>query len=290
MGAEVEDAALKKKHAFAKFYETILNPGNETLQPEQLTLLRDYKLKDHVSRQSEMLSFLVEESVADFGRKIYETDKASGFIFQDHYGVNLSVNPDKDIAISQYNRYVCCLPSRENISDEPRLEQLDSGHIFKLDDSWWVCATPACDLQPGQSTIAFKKGSDSSLRPFTAIRLHLSTNPNELSQRHINSGSYCYIEHNGKILVLGVKSPREDSSNPAVQKVDWQAFVAQRGGLIENGKLSLVELQLELDEMKIKSEHKEAEVVTKLRYEYALNYIQRVGTSVSRIGLGYVAS
>ncbi len=32
-----------------------------------------------------------------------------------------------------------------------------------------------------------------------------------------------------------------------------------------------------------------ATLVAKLRYEYALNYIQRVGSSVSRIGLGYAA-
>jgi len=41
--------------------------------------------------------------------------------------------------------------------------------------------------------------------------------------------------------------------------------------------------------MKIKSEQKEAQVIAKLRYEYALNYIQRIGVSVSRIGLGYVS-
>lgn len=290
MGTEIEDRSFSQTHAFAKFYETIRNPGNEGLPSEQVKVIRRHKLKNHVSRQSEMLSFLVEDSVSDFGQKIYDADEAVGFTFRTHYGVNLEDESDKKTAISQYNRYICCLPSREEVSGAFGFEQLDSGHIFKLDDTWWVCATPACDLQPGQGTIAFKNGADTSLRPFTAIRLHPVTNLNELSERHINSGSYCYVEYEGNILGLGVKSPKEDSNNPAVQKVDWRAFVAQQGGVIERGELQLLELQLELDGFKIKSYQKVAVVVAKLRYEYALNYIQRIGTSVSRIGLGYVAS
>lgn len=289
IGAEVEDTSLKQKHAFAKFYETIREPGLAGLPATQIELLRYYKLKDHVSRQSEMLSFLVEENIADFGKRIYAADAAAGFTFKDHYSVSLDRDSDNKTAISQYNRYVCCLPSRDDILGEVRAEQLDSGLIFKLDDTWWVCATPACDLQPGQNTIAFKKGSDINLRPFTAIRLHPVRNLDELTASHINSGSYCYVEYDGNILGLGVKSPRDDATTPAIQKVDWRAFVAKDGGIIENGKLSLLELQLELDELKIKSEQKEAEVIAKLRYEYALNYIQRIGVSVSRIGLGYVS-
>ncbi|HEJ6936192.1 hypothetical protein JEP95_10625 [Serratia marcescens] len=288
IGAEVEDTSLRQRHAFAKFYETIRKPGKEGLPGAQIELLRHYKLKDHVSRQSEMLSFLVEESVADFGKRIYAADELTGFTFHGHYKVNLDNEKDKKEAISQYNRYVCCLPSRDDISRKIGSEQLDSGHIFKLGDTWWVCATPACDLQPGQGTIAFKKGGDSSLRPFTAIKLYPVTNLDELTYQHINSGSYCYVEYDGKILGLGVKYPKDDSSTPAIQKVEWRAFVAKNGGVIEGRQLSLLELQLELDDLKIKSDNKEAEVVAKLRYEYALNYIQRVGASVSRIGLGYV--
>lgn len=287
-GAEVEETSLKQKHAYAKFYETICNPGSNDLPAEHTELLRTHRLKNHVARQSEMLSFLVEDTVADFGRKIYQADVASGLTYHEHYRVDLSKDTEKKQAISEYNRYVCCLPSRESEDGKCAPEQLDSGHIFKLGDTWWVCATPACDLQPGQSIIAFNKGEDASLRPFTAIRLHPSS-PDVLSHNHINSGSYCYVEYKGKILGLGIRSPKDDVSSPAIQKVDWRAFVAEHGGMIENRILSLLEIQLEFKDNSIKSEPKKAEVVAKLRYEYALNYIQRVGSSVSRIGLGYVA-
>lgn len=287
-GAEVEETSLRQKHAYAKFYETICNPGSNDLSTEHRELLRSYRLKHHVARQSEMLSFLVEDEVADFGRKIYQADIANGLTYHQHYRVDLSKEVEKKRAVSEYNRYICCLPSREIEGNKCAPEQLDSGHIFKIGDTWWVCATPACDLQPGQSIIAFNKGEDASLRPFTAIRLHPS-NPDNLSCNHINSGSYCYVEYDGEILALGIRSPKDDVSSPAIQKVDWRAFVAENGGMIENRILSLLEIQLELKDNSIKSEHKEAEVVAKLRYEYALNYIQRVGSSVSRVGLGYVA-
>lgn len=287
-GAEVEETSLKQKHAYAKFYETIRNPGSNELPAEHIELLRTYRLKNHVARQSEMLSFLVEDTVADFGRKIYQADVASGSTYHEHYRVDLSKEADKKQAISEYNRYVCCLPSRISEDGKSAPEQLDSGHIFKLGDTWWVCATPACDLQPGQSIIAFNKGDDASLRPFTAIRLHPSS-PDNLTQNHINSGSYCYVEDGGNIIGLGIRSPKDDVSSPAIQKVDWRAFVAEQGGMIDNRTLSLLEIQLEFKDNTIKSVPQKAEVVAKLRYEYALNYIQRVGASVSRIGLGYVA-
>ncbi|MEN4688095.1 response regulator receiver domain [Pantoea agglomerans] len=287
-GSEVEETSLKQKHAYAKFYETICNPGSNDLPEDHTELLRTYRLKNHVARQSEMLSFLVEDAVANFGRKIYQADVASGMTYHQHYRVDLSKEAEQKQAISEYNRYVCCLPSRESDDGECAPEQLDSGHIFKLGETWWVCATPACDLQPGQNIIAFNKGGDASLRPFTAIRLHPSS-PDNLSHNHINSGSYCYVEHKGKILGLGIRSPKDDVSSPAIQKVDWRTFVAEHGGMIENRILYLLEIQLEFENNRIKSEPKKAEVIAKLRYEYALNYIQRVGDSVSRIGLGYVS-
>lgn len=289
LGAEVEDSSLRQKHAFAKFYQTIVKPGQEDLAPEQLELLRHYKLKDHVSRQSEMLSFLVEDRVANFGKQIFKVDESNGFIFHGHYGVDLGKDKEEKRAIMQYNHYICCLPSKKDVFDRfEHNEQLDSGHIFKINDTWWVCATPACDLQPGQNVIAFQKG-DPSLRPFTALQLFPVANPENLTPHHINSGTYCYVEEAGNILVLGAKNIAEDSSKPAVQKVNWRSFIAKNGGVIENNILQLLELQLELDDHKIASHHKEASIVAKLRYEYALNYIQRVGISVARIGLEYVS-
>ena len=245
-------------------------------------------MRDHVSRQSEMLSFLIEEAVIEFGSRIYEADRLSEFQFKHHYDVDLTDQTQKREAVSQFNRHICCLPSKTAATAEIK-EQLDSGHVFKTGDDWWVCATPACDLQPGQNTIAFSKGSDQSLKPFTALKLEKVSDLKDLTSDHINSGSYCYIEYEGEVVGLGTRSPKKDTEKPAEPKVFWRSMVAKNGGVISNGKLELLEVRLELENNVLKSELKVAEVVAKLRYEYALNFIQRVGGSVSRIGLGYVS-
>lgn len=278
IGVEAEDDALLKNHLFALFYRDILNGGRNDILDDQKAIFRDQKLREHVARQSEGLSFLIEDKIVEFGKKIIAMDLSNGNDFLSHYKVNLQNANEVKKAISQYNHYVSTLPSK-NTS-----EQLDSGHIFKIDDQWWVCATPACDLQPGQKTIAFS-GRSSNFRPFTAFQL-FKENPDRLDADHINGGGYCFVEDNDKIIALGIKSIGEEK-NPSNLKVHWQNFVANSGGVIQNNRLSIK--QIVLSDNSVELVEKEAIFVSKLRYAYALNYIQRVGISTSRIGLEYIS-
>lgn len=173
-------------------------------------------------------------------------------------------------------------PYLESPKNSP--EQLDSGHILLIEDKWWVCATPACDLQPGQNTIAFD-GQSKNLRPFTAFPL-VKVDLKDLEDRHINGGGYCFVEYQDNIIVLGIKTVG-DERKPTDMKVHWQNFLAENGGQIIDNKLNIKQFSLNDDDVSII--RKEATVVCKLRYAYALNYIQRVGISASRIGLEYVS-
>ncbi|MCY0148833.1 hypothetical protein OEG84_14270 [Hoeflea sp. G2-23] len=280
MGVEAEDKSLVKTHVFAQFYDSILEPAREGVPPPQAALSREFKLKEHVSRQSEAISFLITDEIVAFGERIIEADEASGRTFASHYGIDLSDGKIKKSAVDQFNSYVSTLPMK------PGSDQLDSGHIFKLGNDWWVCATPACDLQPGQNTIAFT-GSSNELRPFTALQL-LPIKPEELENDHINSGSCCFVhdQNTGKVICLGLRSI-PDEKKPATQKVTWRTFLAKDQGLISDGICKIV--QLKLTDSTVEMPEFKGTVIAKLRYEYALNYIQRVGASVSRIGLGYAA-
>lgn len=286
MGAEVEDEALRRKFSHAKFYDTIQNPTPHELAGDQVAGLREQRLREHVARQSEMLSFLIEDQVAAFGSRLHRCDVDTKGDFRSHYEVDLEDPKQKQEARDQYNCHVCCLPLKKKPNELDLKEQLDSGHVFRLGENWWVCATPACDLQLGQTKIAFSEGTDGSLRPFTALKLHKVSDLNKLTDGHINSGTYCFIECEGKIIGLGAKDPTLDVKEPASSKVTWRSMVAKNYGTITNGQLDLLEITLDGEE--IKSDPTWASVHAKLRYEYALNFIQRVGGSVSRIGLGYV--
>jgi len=287
MGADVEDEALRQNYAHAKFYDVIKKPTDSiVLKDDKLTELRKLRLREHVGRQSEMLSFLIEDQVADFGSRIYQCDQDTDGNFASYYGVDLAEKSQLREAVARYNHHVCALPSKQMHDGRDLVEQLDSGHIFQFKGAWWVCATPACDLQLGQTKIAFSEQAESSLRPFTALQLQKVSNLEKITSDHINSGTYCFIEEEGKIIGLGIKDPDKDVKQPASSKVTWRSMIAKNAGEIINGKFLVLDVVLEGDNLSSREEL--AIVYARLRYEYALNFIQRVGGSVSRIGLGYV--
>lgn len=279
-GVVAEDRTLSKRHAFAYFYNDLKKPGRAGISEIDTHRLRLAKLKSHISGKSEALTSVIEDAVIKFAETIRDTEEKTRANFEAHYGLSLSEDKELSKARAHYNSYVSTL------SLKPGNEQLDSGHIFELDGSWWVCATPACDLQLGQNTTALV-GSSATLRPFTALLLERAGNDFEkITNDHINSGVFCFVETKlGEVECFGIQ--KMSDTNPFQNgKVTWRTFVAERGGLISEGKLMITVPKLAKDTIAIET-GREAKVVAKLRYEYALNFIQRVGTSVTRIGLGY---
>jgi len=278
VGVEAEDRSLLNPYIFAQFYDNIMEPARSGVLPAQALLARQFKLKEHVSRQSEGVAFLIENELVEFGEKIVQTDQNNGRTFASHYGIDLTDKKVKRAAVDQFNSYVSTLPQKSGP------DQLDCGHVFKLGADWWVCATPACDLQPGQNSIAFV-GQSNDLRPFTALQL-VQMKADELENDNINSGSCCFVydDTEQKVVCLGLRST-SDERKPATQKVTWRTFLAKGQGLISDRKCDII--QLKLGEDGIQQSLLVGQIIGKLRYEYALNYIQRVGASVSRIGLGY---
>lgn len=281
-GVVAEDRTLSKRHAFAYFYKDLKSPGNPNLSLTEAQRLRTAKLKAHVAGKSEAITSNIEDAIITFAEKIQEAEATIGANFESHYGVDLSEAKELSKARAHYNSYVSTLGLKSGT------EQLDSGHIFRLSGNWWVCATPACDLQLGQNSTAFV-GSSPDLRPFTALLLENAGGDYErITNNHINSGVFCFIEtKQGIVECLGLQKVDDDN---AFQngKVTWRTFVAEDNGLISDGKLKITIPRLSKTGLDLQTEQ-EAEVVGKLRYEYALNYIQKVGTSVTRIGLGYAS-
>lgn len=270
-GVEAEDRTLSKSHVFAYFYNLIRNGGSEE---KRAALVRE-----HLTRQTETLNYQIAPAVVGFGESIFSTDASTGGTFASHYGVDLSDKVVERTAAFHFNSYVSTLPL------VPGDDHLDCGHIFQMNSEWWVCATPACDMEPGQNTIAFVGTSD-ELRPFTALKLNVMEEHN-ITNRHINSGLYCFAEiEPGTIMCLGLPSQDADGgSDFGTEKVTWRTFVAKNDGCLTDGRFDLIRPKLTAGELELPADT--ANVMAKLRYEYALNFIQKVGTSVTRIGLGY---
>lgn len=268
-GVEAEDRALSKAEVFAYFYQLLL--GCESSE-QRASLLRDY-----IGRQSESLSHQIAPAILKFAEDIVQADEKDGNTYVTHYGVELSDEGQNKRAATHYNSYVSTMPL---LPDE---EHLDCGHIFKVGQEYWVCATPACDMQPGQNTIAFS-GDSPELRPFTALRLD-ETEIEALTDKQVNSGLYCFVEVDpGRVICL---SPAGDATEAGSVKATWRTFVAKNDGQLTNGGIEL--LRPRLSGENLEENPAPANIKAKLRYEYALNYVQKVGASVTRIGLGYRA-
>ena len=264
-GVVAEDRALSRKHVFAHFYRQLSKFGS--------VRERSVFLRDQIRRQMEALSFQIEEPISEFGLQLCKVDASDGTDLQSHYGVDFSGKGEEAKAVSHFNSYVSTLPIRSGT------DQLDCGHIFRIENDWWVCATPACDLQPGQNSIAFV-GQSQSLRPFTALKLEPISE--ELSSHQINSGDYCFVESSeGEIQCFGART----ANGLNADKATWRTFLAKEDGRFSDNQLALLVPKLSNDSLE--NNECEAVIMGKLRYEYALHYVQKVGSSVTRIGLGY---
>lgn len=267
-GVKAEDRTLSKAQVFAYFYDLIRNAGSAE---GRASLIRD-----HLNGQAEALGTLIEPAIIKFGEHIHAIDIATSNKFAGHYGVDLTASEALRSAATHFNSYISTLPVITGNG------HLDCGHIFKLNNEWWVCATPACDMQPGQNTVAFV-GDSKELRPFTALKLNVFE-VSSLEESDINSGLYCFAETSiNEITCLGLPLPA--NAQGASEKVTWRTFVAKNDGVLSGTEFDLIKPQLAGGSLEL-AEAK-ASVHAKLRYEYALNFIQKVGTSVTRIGLGY---
>lgn len=176
---------------------------------------------------------------------------------------------------------------------------LNTGHIFRYRDSVWVCLSPACDLVPGQKSARWSS-SLGSYRPFTAVKL-LPVDPIKLGLEKANSNIFLYLWLGAerKCYRFSAVGDSEGEGNP-----DWTTLFALKEGkfetinrtggrfisvrMLESEKIVEVPPTDRRKAMKLTPIEK-AEVVGQLRYEYALNLLQRFGASLSRVGLDYTA-
>jgi hypothetical protein len=294
-GVIAEDEVFKDRQVFHKFY---------SLLTAQKT---DQKVKNaleaQMRRHTETLVDKTMGPVIEYGKRVVETDPkgdGGGLNYIDFFG-NLD-SGDKSTA-DRYNSFMSTKP--------PSGWHVEPGHIFCLKDDadgtnhYWVCLSPACDMVPGQRKIGIQ-WKDESIRPFLAVRLEQGNN--NLTDDQINSNEFVFLlqpDESIKILSLFVKG-----STPAAVEGDdaevepelasvqnkqphWRMFYACGGGEFDPQKLSNEDVRITKLQWLVASEESltvksdEVTVSWQLRYEYALNLNQKLGSSLTRVGLEY---
>lgn len=277
-GIPFQDDALRRSRASAYWYYKLLKADESE---------RHALIADTIERQTESLMDFVLPKVEDFGRRLLQaeireadavTSKMASDICSKRFETdwNPSTESFKQNALLNHNAFVC--------SKKAHGWHLRTGHIFLLKETYWVCLSPACDLVPSQSKTLPGEHSGRRLR-FLAVELQKETHSKVPTNVHDNQ--HVFLNVNGEVQVFRFHGQSKTNSQPK-----WNFFFAENKGMFDHEGLKdgtrtfqLQQVEEGADGLTLRTGV--ALVVGQLRYEYALNLVQKMGAVLSRIGLGF---
>lgn len=269
-GIAAQGSALRNHHALAYWYNQLLESNSESD--------RKWQIAESVKRHSEQLLQEVRPRVEDFVEDLIKSEENAGTaveICRNHFNVDLSEDKARLQAALEHNAFVC--------SKTPEGWHLDTGQVFTVfegnSEELWLCLSPTCDMVPSQIPM-WRIASVGEHLPFLAVKLQPSKANKALEK--ISSNRYVCLDIGGEISCYCFNDPVSENSSP-----HWHIFYAQHRGKFSGEGFQFTVARVRKDTTKLILESVEARVVAQLRYEYALNLIQKLGVSLTRIGLGF---
>lgn len=257
------------------------------------------KHHDAIDRHWEQLALASKKSLILFSEKIVSSLKNehnnSTKIIETFY-------PNRSENDFEVLKHLNCYASTRDVNST----HLTTGTIFKIFENdtpeYWVCLTPACDLVPSQGKTKWESRIGVDHLPFQAVKLFKNTDTEKNIRKKINQNELLFININGSIETFKFKSSPNTSPT-------WETFYAvNHGNLDENKEFELQSLRLitggikqrgrgkrkrakeTKDETVLRLSNKfSAKTIVELRYEYALNLLQKFGSNQSRVGLEFVS-
>lgn len=260
-----ESKTLGNAHVLAHWYKRLLDSSDEA---------RKFQISESMARHAELLMADIRKPVGDFAARLIKADSkgTADAVCKTHFDVDLGLAAHRERAALEHNSFVC--------SKEREGHHLATGHVFEADGDLWVCMTPLCDLVPGRSK-PDRHGKIGERLPFLAVRLE----PVTLAAKKVKvtSNRFVFLKIDGVIKTYCIAKESDDGSNPI-----WFSLFAENQGRFGRA-FTFKFARAQLDRkgvfvMKVLP----AKVVAQLRYEYALNFMQKLGTSMTRIGLDFV--
>ncbi|TKF57556.1 hypothetical protein FCV63_11380 [Vibrio lentus] len=282
-GITFEDSILSNDYVLAGWLKDFVESSESESKWVAQKSIQQAMLSLSDSLQNQMESFSIN-------LKTLLSTNTSQELVQQYHKLNILENDTKTTISSFVNANIC--------SKEITGNQVKTGHVLQIDECFYMCLTPACDLVPGQSN-DWKKALG-SVMPVKLVKLideqdvfGGSPKSHQKILQGLNSNNYVVLNIGGKNRGLSyVKSSKD---NP-----QWeQAFISSKGAINWEEGLASINL-IRLSEFKIVEGSAEVSqplqcletkinVVAELRYEYALNFLQKFGMSQSRVGLDFQA-
>ncbi len=264
LGVVAQSHALDNKYALAHWYHHLLSAdGSE----------QRWDVSKSVSRHSDQLLSTILPRVERFATDLVNNERMSddaGMICKNHFKVDLTNVDIKRKAEREHFVFVC--------SKKPEGWHLRSGHVFVMQEKYWVCLSPACDMVPSQIPPYHKDAFGNKL-PFIAVKLSEVSNYKEIKTDKLKRYVFLRIDTDMKSFSFAQKN---DS------KPEWHLLYANNKGEFENNTFNLFISQAEQGATRLVFNRHQATVVSQIRYEYTLNLIQKLGISMTRVGLDFV--
>ena len=266
-GAVAQRSALSDRHALAYWYYLLVTTTD--------TNDRRYRISDTLSRHSEQLLKTILPRVEDFVKRLVESDIAQAnapTVCSRHFAVDLDLPKDRTLAELQHNAYVC--------STDPVGSHLSTGQIFLMADEYWLCLSPACDMVPSQVP-RWRRTEFGNNLPFIGIQLQ---KVNENREHDIRSNRYLFLRLSEKVSVFCFNEASDVEAPPK-----WHLLYASDLGRFSDDQFRFTVGMIKTDGTGLSYKECPAQVISQLRYPYALNLIQKLGMSLTRIGLDFAA-
>ena len=264
-GVMAQGVALENQHALANWYRRLL---------ESTGASRRWLVAKSVSRHAEQLMAGILPRVEDYANRLIESEAASGDpcdLSKEHFNIDLKNQADNLKSEHEHNAFVCSKP--------PEGWHLTTGHVFLIGESYWVCVSPACDTVPTQLS-PFQIAAFGERLPFMAVKLTPLIAGRTI--KDVQTNRYVFLRIDGAVTAFCFNDPISDISAPA-----WHMMYAEQRGVFSDGFEFKVLVTAQETDSLVQQEHS-ARVISQLRYEYALNLVQRLGGSLVRIGLDFV--
>lgn len=273
-GVAAEDVFLNNTSLQVAWYDELLKSA-----PEESTSRIQNTIRNYWNGISEEL----EKQIVTFTKALLQNpDDATlepAEILKKHFGEITST-----ASTLRLNAYNC--------STSPKGHHLTPGHIIERKGTFWICLSPSCDLVPGQKD-GGRFGRLKSAMPFKAVQLYRRGTASD-GLPHVNDNCQIFIELDKNIVAFSFLplTGKDAEETPGAPNPTWDELYAKNNGRIpQNGSMILEIGQLEWNddtEDHIAPSWEAGTIVGQLRYEYAINLMQRLGYTLSRVGLDFV--
>jgi hypothetical protein len=170
-----------------------------------------------------------------------------------------------------------------NCSKDVNSHHLSTGHILEFQDDdqleYWVCLSPACDLVPEQKNTGWYGRIGTETMLFKAVKL-LNADPST-AITNINSNDYILVKIDENIKSFYIPDGK-------AQLPEWEQMFASDSGIFGSGNILSSIQRIKKEDVLTFETIQNVRVVSELRYEYAINLLQRLGGALSRVGLDFV--